>query len=137
MVWLRVIPGTMICHWCAHKQHSESNCGNKKCRVHVALYEPKLWRAKSTKVTAVGLRHKSRVTRDNRDTRLDERQALCLQMTVIRLYPPLFEEGRHVKFRGSGRTLCAAQSPRDNSVVVFATNAVCVSPMSASFLITV
>lgn len=45
-------------------------------------------------------------------------------MTVIRLYPPLFEEGKHVEFLGSGRTVCAAQSPRDNSVAVFATNAV-------------
>ena len=59
-------------------------------------------------------------------------------MTVIRLYPPLFEEGKHAKFLGSGRTLCAAQSPRDNSVAVFATNAVCMSPpMSVCFLITV
>ncbi|KAH8991666.1 Nup85 nucleoporin-domain-containing protein [Lactarius akahatsu] len=43
-------------------------------------------------------------------------------MTVIRLYPPLFEEGKHAKFLDSGHTLCAAQSPRDNSVAVFATN---------------
>jgi hypothetical protein len=99
--------------------------------VHVALYMRKLWRARSITLTCHA------VTRDSRDTRLDGR-ALCLQMAVIRLYPPLFEEGQHVKFRGSGRTLCAAQSPRDNSVAVFATNAVCVSPpMSASFLITV
>lgn len=64
--------------------------------------------------------------------------ALCLQMAVIRLYPPLFEEGQHAKFLGSGRTLCASQSPRDNSIAVFATNAVCISPSpSVLFLITV
>lgn len=45
-------------------------------------------------------------------------------MTVIRLYPPLFEEGQQAKFFGSGRTLGASQSPRDNSLAVFATNAV-------------
>ena len=58
-------------------------------------------------------------------------------MAVIRLYPPLFEEGQNAKFLGSGRTLCATQSPRDNSLAVFATNAVCMSPpMSVHFLIT-
>lgn len=44
-------------------------------------------------------------------------------MTAIRLYPPLFEEGKVVDFLQSGRTLSVAQSPRDNSVAVFATNA--------------
>ncbi|KAH9987143.1 nucleoporin Nup85-like protein [Russula compacta] len=44
-------------------------------------------------------------------------------MTAIRLYPPLFEEGKGVDFLQSGRTLSVAQSPRDNSVAVFATNA--------------
>jgi hypothetical protein len=59
-------------------------------------------------------------------------------MTVIRLYPPLFEEGQQAKFFGSGRTLGASQSPRDNSLAVFATNAVCMSSLpSVLFLITV
>jgi hypothetical protein len=44
-------------------------------------------------------------------------------MTAIRLYPPLFEEGKDAEFLRSGRTLSVAQSPRDNSVAVFATNA--------------
>jgi nuclear pore complex protein Nup85 len=44
-------------------------------------------------------------------------------MTAIRLYPPLFEEGKDDEFLGSGRTLSVCQSPRDNSVAVFATNA--------------
>lgn len=60
-------------------------------------------------------------------------------MAAIRLYPPLFEEGQHAKFLGSGRTLCASQSPRDNSIAVFATNAVCIchhQRLSILFLIT-
>jgi hypothetical protein len=71
-----------------------------------------------------------RWTRENRSYNiltglfLPVRHSLCLQMTAIRLYPPLFEEGRNIEFLRSGRTLSAAQSPRDNSVVVFATNAV-------------
>jgi len=44
-------------------------------------------------------------------------------MTAIRLYPPLFEDGKDAEFLGSGRTLSVVQSPRDNSVAVFATNA--------------
>ncbi|KAI9510038.1 nucleoporin Nup85-like protein [Russula earlei] len=44
-------------------------------------------------------------------------------MTAIRLYPPLFEEGKNTEFLHSGRTLSVTQSPRDNSVAVFATNA--------------
>ncbi|KAI0272744.1 Nup85 nucleoporin-domain-containing protein [Gloeopeniophorella convolvens] len=44
-------------------------------------------------------------------------------MATIRLYPPLFEEGKEADFRKYGRTLSAAQSPRDNSVAVFASNA--------------
>ncbi|KAH9987510.1 Nup85 nucleoporin-domain-containing protein [Russula vinacea] len=43
-------------------------------------------------------------------------------MTAIRLYPPLFEEGKDAEFLRSGRTLSFTQSPRDNSVAVFATN---------------
>jgi hypothetical protein len=45
-------------------------------------------------------------------------------MTAIRLYPPLFEEGKSNEFLRSGRTLSVAQSPRDNSLAVFTTNAV-------------
>ncbi len=57
-------------------------------------------------------------------------------MTVIRLYPPLFEEGKHTEFLRLGRTLCASQSPRDNSIAVFATNAVYKpSPMSVLVLL--
>jgi nuclear pore complex protein Nup85 len=48
----------------------------------------------------------------------------CLRMTAIRLYPPLFEEGKDAEFLQSGRTLAVSQSPRDNSVAVFATNTV-------------
>ncbi len=43
-------------------------------------------------------------------------------MTTVRLYPPLFEEGKSADFLRSGRTLSVAQSPRDNSVAVYATN---------------
>jgi nuclear pore complex protein Nup85 len=43
-------------------------------------------------------------------------------MTAIRLYPPLFEEGKAAEFLSSGRALSVTQSPRDNSVAVFATN---------------
>ncbi|KAI0294307.1 Nup85 nucleoporin-domain-containing protein [Multifurca ochricompacta] len=45
-------------------------------------------------------------------------------MTTIRLYPPLFEEGKEIEFVRSGRTLSAIPSPRDNSVAVFSTSAV-------------
>jgi nuclear pore complex protein Nup85 len=43
-------------------------------------------------------------------------------MTTVRLYPPLFEEGKSAEFLRSGRTLSVTQSPRDNSVAVYATN---------------
>ena len=43
-------------------------------------------------------------------------------MTAIRLYPPLFEEGKDAELLRSGRTLSVTLSPRDNSVAVFATN---------------
>jgi len=47
---------------------------------------------------------------------------LRLKMTAIRLYPPLFEEGKDAELLRSGRTLSVTLSPRDNSVAVFATN---------------
>jgi nuclear pore complex protein Nup85 len=43
-------------------------------------------------------------------------------MTTVRLYPPLFEEGKCADFLRTGRTLSVTQSPRDNSVAVYATN---------------
>ena len=43
-------------------------------------------------------------------------------MTTVRLYPPLFEEGKSAEFLRYGRTLSVAQSPRDNSLAVYATN---------------
>ncbi|KAN0115630.1 Nup85 Nucleoporin domain containing protein [Russula decolorans] len=43
-------------------------------------------------------------------------------MTTVRLYPPLFEEGKSAEFLRTGRTLSVTQSPRDNSVAVYATN---------------
>ena len=50
------------------------------------------------------------------------RLPLRLKMTAIRLYPPLFEKGKGAELSRSGRTLSVTQSPRDNSVAVFATN---------------
>lgn len=44
------------------------------------------------------------------------------EMTTVRLYPPLFEEGKSAEFLRTGRTLSVTQSPRDNSVAVYATN---------------
>jgi hypothetical protein len=48
--------------------------------------------------------------------------SLRLKMTTVRLYPPLFEEGKSAEFLRTGRTLSVTQSPRDNSVAVYATN---------------
>ncbi|KAI0048718.1 hypothetical protein FA95DRAFT_1594946 [Auriscalpium vulgare] len=42
-------------------------------------------------------------------------------MDPLRLFPPLFEEGKEAAFLQSGRTLSAVPSPRDNTLAVFAT----------------
>lgn len=63
------------------------------------------------------------VTRDK--ACLETRRAarvVRLKMTTVRLYPPLFEEGKSAEFLRTGRTLSVTQSPRDNSIAVYATN---------------
>jgi hypothetical protein len=66
----------------------------------------------------------SPVTRDKAcpERVVSNSQLLRLKMTTVRLYPPLFEEGKSAEFLRTGRTLSVTQSPRDNSVAVYATN---------------
>ena len=73
-------------------------------------------------VVCIYLYTASRVTRRVLNASCLQVATSASEMTAVRLYPPLFEEGKSAEFLRTGRTLSVTQSPRDNSVAVYATN---------------